>query len=518
VLDEAEEALAAVESLAGMSADDVESGAADSAPDAETSDRDAEARKRETPAESDAESEAGPDAGPDAGSWGVAEGWWPSSGDGNDTAAGADTAGAAADSDAADDDEPGELPDQCPNCGALLDGPYCSQCGQKAAGRIKPLWHMMNEVLEAVFELDLRVLHTLPKFLFLPGRLTKEYVEGRRRRYVRPLRLYLFATFTLFTTLALLRPSDTPLGVFAPPSPTPPAADSVSAANPTLEGDGARRSGFLPGAAIRASGADQAAVLREVVQSLPDSIAARFQAGDSLRVDRLETWLQAKSQVDDGAPFDSLFADSLFTDSLRFAPSRWQNADGPNQQDGQEAEGSLFGPPEQRARLAQSIRESSIQVQLTGDSLTNERIERRAKEKAARAVEEPGRFVGEIIDRMPYMMFLMLPVFAFLLKLLYVRHGRLFMEHLIFTLHVHALTFFAFTAGVLMEEWGSPWVQQAGVWVLASPLLYLILAMRTVYRQGFFKTLFKANILLTSYLTILSLGLALLAVVTILLF
>ena len=37
--------------------------------------------------------------------------------------------------------------DQCENCGAFLEGPYCSQCGQKAAGRVVPLWHMTNEAL-----------------------------------------------------------------------------------------------------------------------------------------------------------------------------------------------------------------------------------------------------------------------------------------------------------------------------------------------------------------------------------
>jgi len=72
----------------------------------------------------------------------------------------------------------GTLEDQCENCGVFLHGPYCSQCGQKAADGIVPVWHMVNESLEAVFELDLRVLHTLPTFLFRPGRLTKEYIGG----------------------------------------------------------------------------------------------------------------------------------------------------------------------------------------------------------------------------------------------------------------------------------------------------------------------------------------------------
>jgi len=60
-------------------------------------------------------------------------------------------------------------------------------------------------------------------------------------------------------------------------------------------------------------------------------------------------------------------------------------------------------------------------------------------------------------------------------------------------------------------------VQDAGYWVLASPFLYLILSMRTVYEQGFVKTFFKACFLLTTYLLILVIGLVLLAILTVIL-
>ncbi len=392
----------------------------------------------------------------------------------------------------------GDLPDQCPNCGALLDGPYCAQCGQKAEGRITPLWHMLNEALEAVFELDLRVLRTLPKFLFLPGRLTKEYIHGRRRRYLRPFRLYLFTTFALFTTLTLLRPGESPFATLTLETGDDSARIAVDASS--AAGDAAAEEAAAPSLTLSSGMAPEALAqsLRARSPALADSVLDRFRRGDRLQEERFRAWVEQQAEM----PADSTVLDSTVFASLRE----------------REASENVYGTPEERKRLAQNVRDSlKLKLSLTSDASTNERIERLLKEKTARAIENPREFTGMLTERMPYMMFLLLPVFALLLKLLYIRRGRLYMEHLIFTLHVHALAFFAFTVGVFMEEWGSPWVQEAGIWVLVSPFLYLLLAMRTVYEQGFAKTFFKAAVLLSTYLVILIIGVVILIVLTVIL-
>ncbi|MFB6097508.1 MAG: DUF3667 domain-containing protein [Salinibacter sp.] len=309
--------------------------------------------------------------------------------------------------------------DQCENCGALLHGPYCSQCGQKAADRVVPIWHMLNEVLEAVIELDMRVVHTLPKFLFLPGRLTKEYVNGRRKRYIRPFRLYLFTTFLLFTVLAL-----TTGGGFTFP--------------------------FNP----------------QVPPAQADTVRA-------------------------GADGDTLAAAA--------APS-------------------FLGTPEQRQEWARAFRQNPGTVDVKfGGAETQSRLERLLRVKVAEAIQNPQDFVGSMIDRGPYVMFLMLPIFAFLLKLLYIRRGRLYVEHLIFSLHVHAFSFVAFTVGILLGEAESAWLQSAAWWVELSPLLYLVLAMAHVYDQGLIKSSIKAFLLLFVYTIVLTLGAILLALAAVVL-
>lgn len=179
--------------------------------------------------------------------------------------------------------------------------------------------------------------------------------------------------------------------------------------------------------------------------------------------------------------------------------------------------GANLSDPTVQREFARLIRDSLDVPPLTGDPRTNAQIERILSTKGARAITHPREFLAGVTDRVPYMMFLLLPVFAVLLKLLYLPQGRLYMEHFIFTLHIHALVFFAFTAGVLMNEASAPAVNAAAEWVMASPVLYLIVAMRRIYRQGFLKTTLKAGVLLGAYSIVLTTGLAVLSILTVVL-
>lgn len=106
-------------------------------------------------------------------------------------------------------------------------------------------------------------------------------------------------------------------------------------------------------------------------------------------------------------------------------------------------------------------------------------------------------FVGRILNNLPKMMFVMLPLFALLLKFIYWRSRRLYIEHLLFALHCHAFLFFALT---VMELLQTPAV--SGLFTLWL-MIYLFWAMRVVYRQGWVKTLCKFGILGIVYFTVL---------------
>ena len=91
----------------------------------------------------------------------------------------------------------------CANCDAPLAGQYCAVCGQRSRARMITLWQLLREVSEVLTTLDSRLWRTLITLLFRPGRLTADYLKGRRARYAPPLRLFLGASIVFFFTVAI---------------------------------------------------------------------------------------------------------------------------------------------------------------------------------------------------------------------------------------------------------------------------------------------------------------------------
>lgn len=85
----------------------------------------------------------------------------------------------------------------CRNCGSPLAGPYCSRCGQREVDPELPLRELLSDFLSSFFDWDSRFFLTLRHLAFRPGKVTAEYLAGRRARYASPLRLY-FVTSVLF--------------------------------------------------------------------------------------------------------------------------------------------------------------------------------------------------------------------------------------------------------------------------------------------------------------------------------
>jgi hypothetical protein len=92
----------------------------------------------------------------------------------------------------------------CRNCGAALHGAFCHTCGQKAASTHLGFHDVFHEATHELAHLDGKIFATLRTLLFKPGQLTKDFVEGRRARYVSPLRVYLTASILFFFLLAVL--------------------------------------------------------------------------------------------------------------------------------------------------------------------------------------------------------------------------------------------------------------------------------------------------------------------------
>jgi hypothetical protein len=116
-----------------------------------------------------------------------------------------------------------------------------------------------------------------------------------------------------------------------------------------------------------------------------------------------------------------------------------------------------------------------------------------------KAKQSPMAFISAIIGGFPKMMFFLLPLFAVSLKLLYLRRKRLYVEHLVFLLHVHAFAFLVLTPLLLL-----PLVWR-GLFVCLALPVYFIAALRAVYKQGWPKTLTKFVLLGLGYFVLLAL-------------
>ncbi len=89
----------------------------------------------------------------------------------------------------------------CLNCGQPIERAYCGECGQKnKENSDRSLRRLIGEVVTNVFFFDNRLWVSL-RYLFLkPGQMTREYLEGKRRKFISPISIFLFANLLYFFT------------------------------------------------------------------------------------------------------------------------------------------------------------------------------------------------------------------------------------------------------------------------------------------------------------------------------
>ena len=372
--------------------------------------------------------------------------------------------------------EPGDSP-KCLNCGAQLVGQYCGQCGQRATSRFISIWELLRDAFGDMFELDSRLWRTLLPLLIRPGLLTKDYLEGRRARYMPPFRMYLVLSL-LFFVIAFFDPRDE-LAIFYEPAPestteiqTPPGMtqEEVDAKIAEARNEGRR-------------------AIEELIEEGvldPDSVPAEFR-------EQLEAPVENDEDGNDGA--NLVVSDDENGDiNLTFD------------------EGGLLG----------SCTIDSFDM---GDSpewlkrrMTPERLA-----KVCERINDAGLkgLRNAILENIPAALIILLPLMAFVLKLLYPLSRRYYVEHLLFFVHFHAFFFLILSIQILLTRLGA-WIGFAEtiftlITVAASLYIpaYLFVAMRRVYGQRRTITFLKYVPLTISYLvgfTMMMVGAVLIAV------
>jgi len=92
----------------------------------------------------------------------------------------------------------------CLNCATELKGPFCYFCGQPDRNFMRFFPALLRDLMEDLLDLDSRFMRTIKPLLFKPGKLTRDYMSGRRFRYAPPMRLYIFSSIVFFLLAAFL--------------------------------------------------------------------------------------------------------------------------------------------------------------------------------------------------------------------------------------------------------------------------------------------------------------------------
>ncbi|MEM9055955.1 MAG: DUF4286 family protein [Pseudomonadota bacterium] len=350
---------------------------------------------------------------------------------------------------------------RCRNCLQPLTGQYCAECGQRDKNRMISLFELFRDFIGDLFELDSRLWRSLVPLLFRPGKLTLEYLSGRRVRYTPPLRMYLVLSLLFFVVVTTgqninFEDGDEPT--------TPEERERVVA-----EAVEAMREANMP---------------QEAIDSLAAQIAAAQKAGSEER--------DSGSAADGDADEDSADDDAEPGGAvLRF---------------GDDCELDAF--PDELKWLEKPA------------------VVARFKASCERFQTAAGRnaFAKDLLGNVPTMMFVFLPIMAFVMKFLYAGSRRYYVEHLLFFVHFHSFYYLlaAFTVGLarlpdaLFPGQGTLSGILIAALVLYSPY-YLFRSMRVVYGQHWLITFTKFLVLNVAYFTGLVLTFTVTALVTALL-
>jgi len=327
----------------------------------------------------------------------------------------------------------------CLNCGEAFDISfnYCSRCGQENNHNRVSFSTLIVDFFNNYFSFDSKFSLSLLPFFSQPGYLTKKFVEGKRASFVNPIRLYLIISLIFFFVFSMVS-SDI-------------VQDSVKKFDEATE---------------------------ELSDQLPDSskvLLNEVLAGNlaNIESDSVYTLLQNKE------------------DSTKIIGFTIQKPDSSNG----------FITEENFAIYMQLRQNYEVSVEQVLDSLNTDsfsNFQYNLTKKLIRLDRAENQVViSQLLKNLPLMMLFILPVFALLLKLFYLRRNQYYITHLIHALHLHSFAYviygFAFVAAMYwLPEGTGGWTLFISLVVVSTHSYFSFLK---VYGQGWFKTFVKFNLI-----------------------
>ncbi|MFC3563307.1 DUF3667 domain-containing protein [Pedobacter jamesrossensis] len=86
----------------------------------------------------------------------------------------------------------------CLNCGSHVEAHYCSSCGQPNLELKESFWGFISHSIAHYFHFDNKFFQTLTPLLTKPGKVTLDYLAGKRARYINPVSMYIFVSIVYF--------------------------------------------------------------------------------------------------------------------------------------------------------------------------------------------------------------------------------------------------------------------------------------------------------------------------------
>lgn len=369
--------------------------------------------------------------------------------------------------------------EECLNCGVPLDiiDRYCHNCGQINTTKKLSFRDFFNEFFASIFSYDSRLRHSLIAMLFMPGKISKEYTQGKRVKYVNPFRFYLSVSILFFIITGLL----TDFG-------------EINFGDNTKKGElGIIRTDIEDALKEDLKGAKrQIDSLEKAIenQNIPDTLK-------NISKEKLKA-LKTEVSLDSLEDADITNIKDIIDVAIKREKKKTYKDKYLSESELQELGG--FENLRKRFSLYKSFfKETNIKNHNTAlDSLqhTKTKYHKWIYDKALQIEdfkESSQGIVSFFISKLPFIIFFLLPVFAIVNWVLYIRNKFSYMEHLIFLFHTQTMFFFLLALGILLDNifFNSTDEGSFSKFTILIFLFYLYKAMRKFYEQGRFKTLVK---------------------------
>lgn len=323
----------------------------------------------------------------------------------------------------------------CQNCDKEFkqNFEFCPHCGQKAKDKLT-MGILFYNTISNYFSFDARFFRSFLPLMFRPGYLAKKFVEGKRLRYLHPAQYYLFASVIFFFIF------------------------SFQAREYTQKADSALKKGFSKGLELR-------------FDSIPKSTL------DSISEEKLIKPLKDKQIITGMNEEEIEKLDSIIKNS-NTGSNNWNM----NFDYDKEKLDSLIAvdAPENEMLSAMGMKDDA-------GFFTRRLYTQMLKFQK----NSGGGILQAFFDSIPIALFILLPIFAFILKLFFWRRGS-FAHHLVFSFYYFSFLFVLFGISLLANYFLKvpSWVNGA---IVLAIYIYLIMAIKKFYGQGYFLSFIKTG-------------------------